>query len=415
MITIKSLVTLTPLYLPPLRCTPDHRVYATCSSGFSPTPIAARDLTVGHYLAIPRRVWAGGSVTLSVAKVLAAHRVTHQIRWNLSEEDRELIATASAAGESSRSIGMTLGKSASYVRHVRTKIAHGLARSSQTQPVIVEGGTVRFPQERRPGIPASVAIDADFAALLGYYCAEGCVVRSPSRPNSHVLNFSFARHETGHATQVITLLDKCLGVEGRLVLRDTTLAVAAGKSSAALLFKALAGSRSSEKRVPSEIAAAPPDVVRAFVDAYVAGDGHRYANGKVGVTTVSRRLAHGIAWLVLRMGHLPSLYAHEMGPFGIIQGRRVRRAPVQYAVVWYPEGRVRRRMLETPDHYLVPLRAVGLEPFDGDVYNMEVEEEHSYLAGLFAVSNCQNWLTSQALRDQDAGRNAPCGSSGWDR
>ncbi|HET7088822.1 MAG TPA: radical SAM protein, partial [Anaerolineae bacterium] len=35
--------------------------------------------------------------------------------------------------------------------------------------------------------------------------------------------------------------------------------------------------------------------------------------------------------------------------------------------------------------------------------NMEVEEEHNYLAGFFLVSNCQNWLTSQALRDKDAG------------
>ncbi|PYP99558.1 MAG: hypothetical protein DMF82_24520 [Acidobacteria bacterium] len=33
---------------------------------------------------------------------------------------------------------------------------------------------------------------------------------------------------------------------------------------------------------------------------------------------------------------------------------------------------------------------------------MEVEDEHSYLAGFFAVSNCQNWVTSQALRDPSA-------------
>jgi pyruvate formate lyase activating enzyme len=54
------------------------------------------------------------------------------------------------------------------------------------------------------------------------------------------------------------------------------------------------------------------------------------------------------------------------------------------------------------DHYLVPLQSIGLEPFEGHVYNMEVEEEHSYLAGFFAVSNCQNWVTSQALRDPAA-------------
>jgi pyruvate formate lyase activating enzyme len=33
---------------------------------------------------------------------------------------------------------------------------------------------------------------------------------------------------------------------------------------------------------------------------------------------------------------------------------------------------------------------------------MEVEEEHNYLAGLFLVKNCQNWQTSQALRDYSA-------------
>ena len=397
-----ELMSLTALYLPPLRCTPDHRVYATSTPDQPPGLVAARDLTSGHYLAIPRRVSAQGCQTLSVATILAAHQVTHKVWWKLSEEDRGLIATASAAGTTSRAIGLTLGKSASYVRHVRSKIARGLAKSSQTQPVLLEGNTVRFPQERRPGIPASLAIDQDFAALLGYYCAEGCVVKTAARPNSYVLNFSFSRQETGLAKRVVELLAKCLAVKGRLVLRDTTLAVVVGKSSAGLLFKLLAGCRSSEKRVPAEIAAAAPDVARAFLEAYVDGDGHRYANGKVGITTISRGLAHGIAWLALRLGHLPSLYVNEMAQFGVIQGRRVSRAPAQYTVVWYTEGRVRRRMVETPDYFLIPLHAVGREAYDGAVYNMEVEGENSYLAGFFAVSNCQNWLTSQALRDQDA-------------
>jgi pyruvate formate lyase activating enzyme len=267
---------------------------------------------------------------------------------------------------------------------------------------IVEAGSVRFPGEHRPGIPASLPINAELAALLGYYCAEGCVVRSAERPNSHVLNFSFSRRERQLAERVIGLLKSCLGVDGSVVERDTTLAVAVGESTAALLFKYLAGGRSSEKRVPAVIASASPEVARAFLEAYVDGDGHRYPNGKVGATTVSRDLAHGIAWLALRAGHLPSLYETAMEPVGVLLGRPVKRAPAQYTVVWYPEGAVRRRMVETADHYLVPLRAVHREPYDGEVYNMEVEAEHNYLAGFVVVSNCQNWLTSQALRDPSA-------------
>jgi len=388
-----------PFYLPPIRCTPDHRIYATTGPDQPPAPVRARDLTIGHYLAIPRRVAASETATLSVAAALAAHTVTYRIAWDLPAQHRELIAVATAAGQSSPAIGLALGKDPSYIRHVRSKIARGLAGESRTRGLIVQAGTVHFPGERQPWIPASVPIDADLAALLGYYCAEGCVVRSAKRPNSYVLDFSFSRHETSLAEHVKALLKRCLGVQAHLVERETTLAVTAGKSSAALLFKTLAGGRSSEKRVPSAVASAPAEIGRAFLDAYVSGDGHRYPNGKVSVTTVSRDLAHGIAWLVLRAGHLPSIYGKEMAPFGVVQGRRVQRAPVQLTVVWYPEGGIRRRMVETPDHYLVPLRGIGGEAYDGDVYNMEVEEEHSYLAGFFVVSNCQNWLTSQALRD----------------
>ncbi len=54
--------------------------------------------------------------------------------------------------------------------------------------------------------------------------------------------------------------------------------------------------------------------------------------------------------------------------------------------------------------YAVPIERVEKEPFEGYVYNLEVDDpDHTYLAGFFAVSNCQNWLTSQALRDPAAG------------
>jgi pyruvate formate lyase activating enzyme len=40
--------------------------------------------------------------------------------------------------------------------------------------------------------------------------------------------------------------------------------------------------------------------------------------------------------------------------------------------------------------------------YTGPVYNIEVEEDQTYLVQGAAVHNCQNWLTSQALRDPEA-------------
>lgn len=57
------------------------------------------------------------------------------------------------------------------------------------------------------------------------------------------------------------------------------------------------------------------------------------------------------------------------------------------------------KIIETDDFYLIPLIGIEKEPLKGDVFNMEVDGEHNYLANFLLVSNCQNWLTSQAMRD----------------
>ena len=390
-------------YLPALRCTPDHRVYATDDINAAPEPIQAQRLTNQHYLAIPRHYAFSSTQVVDVAKELGGHQVTYKVPWGLSAAVRQTIAEATARGETSQQIGAALGKDASYIRHVRSKIARGRAQDARTSGAIIEEGALRFPNEHRPGIPLSVQLDEDIARLLGFYCAEGSVCSDQTRPNSHVLNFSFSPAEDHLVEEVIRLLHKCLGVKAARVQRATTLAVAVNKSSAALLFKSLAGKRSGEKRVPAMLFDAHRHIVRAFLDAYVEGDGHRYENGKVSITTVSRQMAYGIAWLALKLGHLPSVYDTMMPEQGFIQNRSVKRSPHQYTVVWYEEADVARKAIETEDFYLVPIRDVTFVDYDGDVYNMEVEEEHNYLAGFFLVSNCQNFLTSQALRDDAAG------------
>ncbi|MCA1632451.1 MAG: radical SAM protein [Acidobacteria bacterium] len=392
-----------PYYLPELRCTPDHRLYATDDAARPPELMRAEQLTTRHYLAVPRRYSFSSAQTVNVARELGGYQITYRVLWKLSAAVRQEISEATACGETSREIGARLGKDASYIRHVRSKMARGRAQHERTGSALVEGGLVRFPNEHGPGIPLSVPLDESLARLLGYYCAEGSVCGDKKRPNSHVLNFSFSHAETHLVAEVMRLLEECLGVKASRVERATTLAVVANKSSAALLFKCLAGSRSLEKRVPRMLFDAHREIVRAFLDAYITGDGHRYANGKVSATTVSRQLAYGIAWLALKLGHLPAVYDTAMPEDGFVQGRAVKRAPHQYTVLWYEASTVKRRAIETENFYLVPLRGVSFVEFKGDVYNMEVEEEHNYLAGFFAASNCQNWLTSQALRDESAG------------
>jgi pyruvate formate lyase activating enzyme len=52
-------------------------------------------------------------------------------------------------------------------------------------------------------------------------------------------------------------------------------------------------------------------------------------------------------------------------------------------------------------HFLVPLRSTDRIAYEGEVYNLEVDDpDHSYLAPFIAVSNCQNWDMSKS-REMD--------------
>ncbi len=388
-----------PYYLPALQCTPDHRVFATDDVSRAPELTKAGNLTTNHYLAIPRKFSFSTLQTVNVADVLLNHRIEYQTPWKLPAHDVETIMKETELGKTSREIGFMLGKHPSYIRHIRSKFRRGRINSSRTGRAIVERTTIRFPNEHRPGIPVQFTVNEDIARLFGLYCAEGSVINDKKRPNSFSVDFSFSPKEKDYAGEVSESLKRNFHLETSLTKRATALGVSTGKSSFGVLMKSLAGGKASEKRVPAPIFQCKASVVQAFLDAIVDGDGHRFENGKISATTVSHDLAYGIAWLALKLGQLPSLYDARMSEEGMIQGRRVRRSPHQYTVVWYQDSAVRRKMITTDDFYLIPLRSVGTTDFEGDVFNMEVEEEHNYLAGFFAVSNCQNWLTSQALRD----------------
>jgi pyruvate formate lyase activating enzyme len=57
-----------------------------------------------------------------------------------------------------------------------------------------------------------------------------------------------------------------------------------------------------------------------------------------------------------------------------------------------PDGTYKRR----------PIGETRILEYDGEVFNLEIEEDRTYLVHGATVHNCQNWLTSQALRDPTA-------------
>src|SRR6185436_9195096 len=119
------------------------------------------------------------------------------------------------------------------------------------------------------------------------------------RANSSMLTFSFGPHEAELADSVHRLFREVFGINAAIMKRQTTLAVVSYKSSVALLFAGMCGIGSAHKRVPAQLFTAPPNVARAFLQAYVEGDGSLEKGGRVETSTNSEELANGVALLVL--------------------------------------------------------------------------------------------------------------------
>jgi pyruvate formate lyase activating enzyme len=321
---------------------------------------------------------------------------------------QDLTVQLCATGTSAQ-LGDTLGYNPAYVRKLRGQVTRGVLAQELPRQILLrtEAGRVRFTQERGSGVPQSLELTPDLAWLLGFYCAEGSIGVHAQRPNARQLVFSCGHHELHLIERTARLLAGIFGARAIVVHRRTTITVEVRSTSTAWLFEALCGRGAANKRVPPQVAQASVEVIRAFLDGYFAGDGY-VAPSHVVANTVSRNLATGLFELGLHLDLLATFFVHEPAPEKLIEGRKVSQATT--FIVKFKRDRYANRRGTSPertqwrdvgDKFLVPVRAIERFPYEGLVYNLEVDDpDHSYLAPFLAVSNCQNWDMSKS-REMD--------------
>jgi glycosyltransferase involved in cell wall biosynthesis len=171
-------------------------------------------------------------------------------------------------------------------------------------------------------------------------------------------------------------------------------------------FRAYFGERSAEKRFPLWFFNLPTRIIANFVKGMWLGDGcvvkrnNRYTD--MIYTTASRTLAFQLFFLLLKLGILPSIEetVQVKGSFAAgrvryrvkVSGRNMRRL---YSLLF--GGETSERNKEGKDwsmpfiwgnYVLFPIRAVRRVPFEGYVYNLEVEGAESYVVNGMTVHNC---------------------------
>jgi DNA-cytosine methyltransferase len=139
------------------------------------------------------------------------------------------------------------------------------------------------------------------------------------------------------------------------------------------------------KRLPPWVLGLPAPMRQALLDGYLFADGSTYKQGWK-ATTVSRALAVGIRLLALSLGWQVRSYRTPGRGHTMIEGRRVReRATYQLVGSRQPRAEIVRDGMRFG--LVRSVRPTGrVEP----VYNLEVDDDNSYIADGMAVHNCQD-------------------------
>jgi Fe-S cluster assembly protein SufB len=229
----------------------------------------------------------------------------------------------------------------------------------------------------------------DFLRLLGFYVAEGCVTKFNGYD---AVEWSLGDDEPDVVDEISMLVERCTGKRPSRThdsKRHGVYLVVYSKELCAALEEH-GGKYAHGKRFSKTLMDLPPHRQRLAIDAYYLGDGSICRDGaltRVRAATVSRQLAFQLQELLARQGIFAYINVREAFDEAMRDGRIIHHSRTY--VLFYAENTRGRRAIRRDDHFLVPVRRVRRQRYDGFVYNFEtMTEPHSYLVKGFAVHNC---------------------------
>jgi len=261
--------------------------------------------------------------------------------------------------------------------------------------------TKKVKDTRSNPLPTTVAVDADFLRLLGYYAAEGS-------SHKRSLIFSLNKNEVDLVDDIVSLMKSVFGLTGRTDPQDdgNGIDVVFHSSYLAEIFGGLFGRNAEGKRIPHELMFLPPSKQAALIRGLWRGDGD-FKKAKARFTTTSIVLAEQMKLLLLRQGIVPIVGTEEAH----LNHRTAYRLYVSY---WRDYNRLaeivgkgarkaserdkRSSVIKNGRVYL-PVSQITTSPFEGHVYDLTMDDPgHTFVTNVGACGNCGDFGILSAVQ-----------------
>ena len=252
---------------------------------------------------------------------------------------------------------------------------HGQGSSVREQ----DGMLVHSHPKVKP-LPSTVPINAALGRLLGLYMAEG------SAGGGRQPTWYFHEDEVAYQQQVLDDLEAVFGLTAKIrpIGGERCTAVVCTSPLLAELFSC---GTARVKTLPPWAWDGSAEFYASLLWGWIAGDGCLTGKGWRGYTT-SRTLAWQMRLVALACGMEPQFRTQRQTK-SWINGREISGSDVIYVVEVILDQKRRGTYRIDGPHMTSPVRSNEPSSYEGDVvYNLEVEEDHSYVTTGGTVHNC---------------------------
>lgn len=251
----------------------------------------------------------------------------------------------------------------------------------------------KYDSDKHYDIPAEIHLDQEFAYFLGLYCAEGSVNTEPDGKLNGQITLSFNISEMDFSKSCEDIFIQKFGLKNSKTyvrpdksIRETY----AGSVPLAYFLSNSCGKLAKNKKVPDFIFKSNNKIRDSFVKGLLDGDGKK-SSQKV-FKVCSRNLAWGLRQLIVNNGFFNQV-SHR-----IDNG-------YESFIVNYTPNRKHSYCFDDENYTYRPIKKIEKNHICSTVYNIEVEEDNSYVSD-FVLHNCELYVSHENAPNKKNGANS---------
>lgn len=218
----------------------------------------------------------------------------------------------------------------------------------------------------------------DFWYIIGRYIGDGW---QRSDEKSIVI--------CGNRNEIMQIAHKCDNINlSYCISEETTVDKLIISKKELYLYVSQFGKGAANKHLTKDIFNLPIPKLQSFINGYIDADGYADSNGMFKISSVSRELIYDIAQCIAKAFKRPySVYFTSRPKTCEIEGRIVNQRD-SYTVVFKQDTRIQDKAFNENEYNWSPINNITQQEYNGLVYNIEVEDDNSYVVQGLIVHNC---------------------------